>query len=108
MYSTHPFRPVIGNATFCADCPRGSSFGETHPWHAGHQPVALEQAVLGLERMPSEALWAELRGRPCRPMHLYTTPTTYVCSTHHQPVDGPDALCDGLAYYDGSRQAVAL
>jgi hypothetical protein len=48
-YETHAFRPIVGNSVFCSACPAGSSFGVTHPWHVGHEPISLETVVAEAE-----------------------------------------------------------
>lgn len=54
----HPFRPIVGNATFCSDCPRGSSYGQTAPWHSRHEAVPLDVASRALDAIPADVLYA--------------------------------------------------
>jgi len=90
-YMTHPFRPIVGNSVFCADCPRGSSFGSTHPWHAGEPAVSLEQAVAELER--SHPRRYHVLQRRCHALHtdrLYWSEEGVIACGLHAPYLGSD------------------
>lgn len=60
---THPFRPIPGNAVFCADCPPGDSVAEKGTARHVGESIPVAVAVLALKRVPTEALVQELRRR---------------------------------------------